>query len=626
MLPHWEIRAFGHEIANPFFPGVVLPGITFALLYAWPFLEQRFTNDTDPHNLLDRPRDRPLRTAFGVATITFYLVLFLAAGTDVLAATFGLSFQSLLVMFQLSLIVAPPLFGWLTWRLLKELSTQRAHPIQQPVGGRIVRTAAGGYAVVVASPMATVPTAGPTRRANPSQSPRRRQLVPRPTRRARNRSGRAPRSGPARPLTGRTQPPTQLLGPPDRSLAMLTTEWLERRLAWAVAALAASAVFMAWWLHWFDLVDLEVYRSGATAFLHGRDIYTAHPRVIPLPFTYPPFASIVFVPLGVLPDVAARVAMSLLSGAALVFAALAALRLAAPGWPARSRWTVALAIAAATPLIEPIRDTFRLGQVNLVLMALVLADLAAIVASARTGGPRLPRGVLIGLATAVKLTPGIFILYLLAVRRTREALTAMASAAAATVVAALLMPSESAHFWRHLVFDDRRIGSAGSVWNQSLRGAVARLSGSPDRGHLLWLVLALLVAVAGLALAAHLSGPGSGSGAASEAASGSGGGRPLLGLGVAALTGLLVSPISWNHHWVWFLPLAIALAAGRWRRAAASTAWSPVRGSPPSAWLRSRGGHSPAKTNTGLGRLTPSPQTATSSRALSSSALSPGPS
>jgi alpha-1,2-mannosyltransferase len=343
---------------------------------------------------------------------------------------------------------------------------------------------------------------------------------------------------------------------------MVTTEWLERRLAWAVAALTASAVFMAWWLHWFDLVDLEVYRSGATAFLHGRDIYSAHPRVIPLPFTYPPFAAIVFVPLGVLPDVAARVAMSFLSGAALVFAALAALRLGAPGWPARSRWTVALGIAAATPLIEPIRDTFRLGQVNLVLMALVLADLTAIVASDRSGGRRVPRGVLLGLATAVKLTPGIFILYLLAIRRTREALTAMASAAAATVVAALLMPSESAHFWRHLVFDDRRIGSAGSVWNQSLRGAVARLSGSPDQAHLLWLGLALVVVVAGLALAARLSGPGprAASASASASGSGSGAGRPLLGLGVAALTGLLVSPISWNHHWVWFLPLAIALA------------------------------------------------------------------
>jgi alpha-1,2-mannosyltransferase len=358
-------------------------------------------------------------------------------------------------------------------------------------------------------------------------------------------------------------------------------EWLARRLPWALAAVAASVVFMAWWLHWFGLVDLEVYRAGATAFLHGRDIYLAHPRVVPLPFTYPPFAAVFFVPLGLLPDVLSRVVMSLVSGAALVLASLAALRLAAPAWPARARWAIALGIAAATPLLEPVRDTFRLGQVNLVLMALVLADLAAILGADRTPVPappasdrpqlgrpdvprassglggasprkrdlaqtlggRLPAGVLLGLATAVKLTPGIFILYLLVLRRTREALTAIVTAVAATGLAALLMPSASARYWRHLVFDDRRIGPAGSVWNQSIRGALARLTGSPDGAHLLWLVLAVAVAVIGMAAAARLHRAG----------------EALLGVGLAAVTGLLVSPISWNHHWVWFIPLAIAL-------------------------------------------------------------------
>ena len=145
VMPPLEIRAFHHTIANPFFPGVVLPGVTFGLLYAWPFLEQRFSKDRERHNLLDRPRDRPLRTAFGVATLTFYAVLFLAAGTDVLAATFGLSFETLLVTFQISLIVLPVVSGWLSWRIARELSGQRVHPIQRPVGARIVRTPAGGY-------------------------------------------------------------------------------------------------------------------------------------------------------------------------------------------------------------------------------------------------------------------------------------------------------------------------------------------------------------------------------------------------------------------------------------------------------------------------------------------------
>ena len=147
VMPPLEVRAFHHTIPNPFFPGVLMPGITFGLLYAWPFLEGHFTKDKAFHNLLDRPRDRPLRTALGVSTITFYTVLFLAGGTDVLASTFGLKLQTLVHLFQVALLLAPPLAGWTTWRILKELARQESHPIQQPVGGRIVRTTTGGYEV-----------------------------------------------------------------------------------------------------------------------------------------------------------------------------------------------------------------------------------------------------------------------------------------------------------------------------------------------------------------------------------------------------------------------------------------------------------------------------------------------
>ena len=328
---------------------------------------------------------------------------------------------------------------------------------------------------------------------------------------------------------------------PTRHVAVPAPQSTPPWLRAAIAAVAGTAVFMAWWLHWFDLVDLEVYRAGASAFLHGRDIYQARPRVIPLPFTYPPFAAVAFAPLAVLPDLVAQVAMSAFSAAALLFSVRALLRLAAPGMENRRRWAVALAVLAATPLIEPIRDTFRLGQVNLVLMAMVLADLVAIVRG-RNG-----RGVLLGVATAIKLTPGIFILYLLVIGRRRQALTAGVSAAAATLLAGVLMPSASRQYWGRLVFDDRRIGSAGNVWNQSLRGAVARLAGSADRGQAVWLVLALVVACLGMALAARLHAAG----------------EPVLGIGVAAVVGLLVSPISWNHHWVWALPLAVGL----WQRA-----------------------------------------------------------
>ena len=309
-------------------------------------------------------------------------------------------------------------------------------------------------------------------------------------------------------------------------------------MGWALAVFSVSAAFMVWWLHWFDLVDLEVYRAGASAFVHGHDVYLSHPRGSPLPFTYPPFAALVFVPLAVIPDLAAKIGLSVLSAGGLLLAAAGLLRLAGPRWPVRKVWTVALLVAAATPLVEPLRDTLRLGQVNLVLMALVLADLAP-------AGGRSPRfrGARIGIATAIKLTPGIFILYLLVTRRTREAVTAAGAAATATLLAAVVMPAESAHYWRHLVFDDSRIGSPGSVWNQSVRGALARITGSPDGAHLAWLVAVVAVLAACLLLAVRLHQSGD----------------ELTGLGVAALAGLLVSPISWNHHWVWALPLAMAL-------------------------------------------------------------------
>ena len=79
IFPGWEIRAFGYTVANPFFPGALLPGITFGLLYIWPWLERRFTKDYAHHNLLDRPRDAPVRSGFGAATLSFYTILFVAA-------------------------------------------------------------------------------------------------------------------------------------------------------------------------------------------------------------------------------------------------------------------------------------------------------------------------------------------------------------------------------------------------------------------------------------------------------------------------------------------------------------------------------------------------------------------
>ncbi len=120
IFPPWEVRAFGYEIPNPF-PSVLLPGITFGLLYLWPFLERRVTSDHDIHHLLDRSRDRPARTALGAATISFYLVLFVAGSTDLLAKWFRIPIETLSWTTRVIALVAPPLVGWFVYRLMSAL-------------------------------------------------------------------------------------------------------------------------------------------------------------------------------------------------------------------------------------------------------------------------------------------------------------------------------------------------------------------------------------------------------------------------------------------------------------------------------------------------------------------------
>jgi ubiquinol-cytochrome c reductase cytochrome b subunit len=152
LLPGWEIRAWGHEIPNPFFSGVLLPGITFLILYAWPLLEARFTKEhREEHHILDRPRDRPLRTAIGVAALAFYMVLFVAGGNDVLAARFNVSVNLITNFLRALLFALPIASGLLTYRLCKELAARSptaGEPERPPGGELILRTEEGGYVEV----------------------------------------------------------------------------------------------------------------------------------------------------------------------------------------------------------------------------------------------------------------------------------------------------------------------------------------------------------------------------------------------------------------------------------------------------------------------------------------------
>ena len=126
LMPPWELRFLGFEIPNPFYPAALMPGLTFAALYAWPFLEARFTRDYRPHHLLDRARDHPLRTAMGTTTLAFYTVMFFASSADLIAKWFLVPVLPLVTVFQVLLIVVPPVVGFITFKLMKALAASGA--------------------------------------------------------------------------------------------------------------------------------------------------------------------------------------------------------------------------------------------------------------------------------------------------------------------------------------------------------------------------------------------------------------------------------------------------------------------------------------------------------------------
>ncbi|MDG7001956.1 MAG: hypothetical protein JRN15_22890, partial [Nitrososphaerota archaeon] len=123
LFPSWEITGFGHMIPTIFFPAVLLPGITFGLLMGWPWIERIFTKDTQAHNLLDNPRDNAWRTSIGVGVMAFYMVLFFASSTDVLANAFNLSLNFVLWAFRALVFVVPPIAAYVAYKLAKEASS-----------------------------------------------------------------------------------------------------------------------------------------------------------------------------------------------------------------------------------------------------------------------------------------------------------------------------------------------------------------------------------------------------------------------------------------------------------------------------------------------------------------------
>ncbi|MFC5187783.1 glycosyltransferase 87 family protein [Actinomadura harenae] len=308
-------------------------------------------------------------------------------------------------------------------------------------------------------------------------------------------------------------------------------------LAVEVAILAVSAVL-------WDSLDFRIYRLGGGLVTEGTRLYTE--QIAAHWYTNSPVFALICSPLAHLPLTVARVGWQAASLAALVWTCANVLELAGR---TVTRNTVAVLVAAAM-LLEPMYHTFFQGQVNLFLMALVVADVKA-VARGRIAG------IGIGLAAAVKLTPGIFIVLLLVTGRIRAAAVAAGTFAAAVAGTWLVAPDASRVYWTGTFRDTSRVGVT-YISNQSPFGMLSRLlGGHPDRVQSWYPIMSVAVAVAGLAIAALWARRDDWLGA----------------VAVTGATGLLVSPISWAHHWVWVLP-ALVLMVRNGHRVAAGCAYA----------------------------------------------------
>jgi alpha-1,2-mannosyltransferase len=205
--------------------------------------------------------------------------------------------------------------------------------------------------------------------------------------------------------------------------------------------------------------------------------------------------------------------------------------------------------------LHPVSDGIRFGQVNAFIVLVCLVDLTA-------RRPRWPRGLLIGLVAAIKLTPGTFLLYFAAARRWRPAVTVLVGAAGATVAALLVLPEASLAYWGGALQDPNRLGPNGGTSNQSLRGFLIRLGPSGVAGALLWLLLAAVALWCGFAVArlAHRRGDF------------------VTEVAAVGLVAVLVSPVSWIHHLAWLVVVIPALIGDgrdrvRWAYAAVITGW-----------------------------------------------------
>nr|WP_326416282.1 glycosyltransferase 87 family protein [Amycolatopsis sp. H20-H5] len=346
-----------------------------------------------------------------------------------------------------------------------------------------------------------------------------------------------------------------------KSLARLSVRPRSILILSVIPLVAIGFGIWGWQHEWVLGVDSAVYRAGAVTLLHGDPLYDsntllAEPWWALLPFTYPPTAALLFAPLALIPTQVGwgiLTALSLLSMALVIRIAIGALPKPAddgPRWwasPARSTLAFFLVFLG----LEPVWRTIFLGQINLLLMALVMLDMLVIISRGSRWG-----GVLVGIASAVKLLPLVFLGHLFITGRRKEAIRGLIVFLGLQGLMFAITPHDTYRYWTYTLFNTGRIGPVHWAGNQSLAGLMNRVTDlAPWASNAAMAIGAvLLVPAIWLVLKFHRKG------------------QNLAALLVTAFWILLVSPISWTHHWVWVVPLGVLLVS-RLPQTTPATAW-----------------------------------------------------
>ncbi|NUT37969.1 MAG: DUF2029 domain-containing protein [Hamadaea sp.] len=337
----------------------------------------------------------------------------------------------------------------------------------------------------------------------------------------------------------------------------------------------------------YTFFDFKIYHGAVAYWADGGSLYDYLDPVVPLGFTYPPFAALIMLPMGYLPMLDAawiNVGASLLVLTAVVAALLAPVAERC-GW--KHKWFPLLLAVPIATVLEPVRESLGYGQVNILLFGLIMADLVALRWRTRQRTRETPQqwgtavqwflsgswaGVGIGLATAIKLTPALFIVYLLVSRQWKVARTAIATTLAVTLIGFVFARQESIAYFTDVVFQTNRVGQADMTPNQSLAGLLARLYDVFNAPALLWITFTLVMLVVGLSRAAHAHGEGD----------------ELTAFALIGLTSNVVSPISWSHHLLYVIPAIVVLLDAAMRRRSASRGMKRRQGFSPSGLMATR--------------------------------------